>query len=83
MTRIFPMKMKRKNAPPMKMKRKNAPPMKMKRKNAPPEVGDPYAEGADAALAGASESKNPYPVTSDEHLSWNDGWLSIANEAAD
>jgi hypothetical protein len=41
--------------------------------------GDPYAEGADAALAGLGDDKNPYCVEmeSDMHLSWNDGWASI------
>lgn len=38
---------------------------------------DPYAEGADAALAGVSDTKNPYPCPGDKHLSWNDGYLSI------
>jgi hypothetical protein len=40
---------------------------------------DPYAEGADAALAGASDTTNPYPIASDEEASWNDGYLSIAD----
>lgn len=37
---------------------------------------DPYAEGADAALAGQSETANPYDPIADEeaHCSWNDGW---------
>ena len=39
---------------------------------------DPYAEGADAYLAGASDTSNPYAPDSDEHLSWNDGWNSQA-----
>ena len=40
---------------------------------------DPYAEGADAGLAGKPDSDNPYdPETQeDAHLSWNDGWASI------
>lgn len=40
---------------------------------------DPYAEGADAGLAGQPDSANPYdPETQeDAHLSWNDGWASI------
>lgn len=41
---------------------------------------DPYAEGADAALAGRSEAENPYDPQSDEFLSWNDGWNSIFEE---
>lgn len=40
---------------------------------------DPYAEGAEAAESGASDSDNPYPVTSDDHLKWNDGWISRDN----
>ena len=39
---------------------------------------DPYAEGADAALAGQSETTNPYDPVSDEHLSWNDGHASVS-----
>ncbi len=41
---------------------------------------DPYAEGADAALAGRSETENPYDPLSDEFLSWNDGWNGIFEE---
>ena len=41
-------------------------------------AGDPYAEGADAALAGASDTTNPYPPATDEEASWNDGYMSIA-----
>ena len=39
---------------------------------------DPYAEGADAYLAGVSELSNPYDASTQEesHLAWNDGWLS-------
>lgn len=37
---------------------------------------DPYAEGADAFIGGASITENPYPDGSDDHLSWNDGWQS-------
>jgi hypothetical protein len=39
---------------------------------------DPYAEGADAALAGESDTKNPYPSGSDDEASWNDGYMSIS-----
>ena len=44
-----------------------------------PSDDDPYAEGADAGLAGQPDSANPYdPETQeDAHLSWNDGWASI------
>jgi hypothetical protein len=44
--------------------------------------GDPYAEGADAYLAGVDEMDNPYPVDSDDHLSWNDGYSSMAEAQA-
>jgi hypothetical protein len=37
---------------------------------------DPYAEGAEAAMCGYSDTDNPYPITSDAHLSWNDGYIS-------
>ena len=45
-----------------------------------PTQRDPYAEGADAALAGLSETDNPYDLDEDfdAFTSWNDGWLSIA-----
>jgi hypothetical protein len=47
--------------------------------------GDPFAEGADAALAGEPESANPYDPDEDcdAHLSWNDGWLSIQEADAE
>ncbi len=41
---------------------------------------DPYAEGAEARLSGASETSNPYPDDSDDYLSWNDGWASIDSD---
>lgn len=44
---------------------------------------DPYAEGADARLAGQSETANPYPFATDDHLSWNDGWASVDDEDED
>lgn len=40
--------------------------------------GDPYAEGVEAAASGQSDTANPYPVPGDDHLSWNDGYNSIA-----
>ena len=45
---------------------------------------DYFAEGADAALAGAPETANPYDLDTEEaaHLSWNDGWASIHDEGA-
>lgn len=44
---------------------------------------DPYAEGADARLAGKNESANPYEIATDAHLSWNDGWASIDEDDDD
>lgn len=40
---------------------------------------DPFAEGADAALAGQPETANPYDPDEDfdAHCAWNDGWASI------
>jgi hypothetical protein len=32
-------------------------------------------EGEQAFHAGESETANPYPPATDEHLSWNDGWM--------
>lgn len=34
-----------------------------------------YAEGANAFLEGKSELDNPYPVDTDAHCSWHDGWI--------
>lgn len=38
---------------------------------------DPFAEGADAALLGMSETCNPYKWGSDDEAAWNDGYNSI------
>lgn len=44
---------------------------------------DPYAEGLDAFYPGKSVTSNPYDVTTDEHLSWNNGyWDAESDEAA-
>lgn len=40
------------------------------------ETPDAYAEGVEAFMAGRSDTTNPYPPATDEHLSWNDGYLS-------
>ena len=42
---------------------------------------DPNAEGREAYNGGQSETANPYPENSDDHLSWNDGWEAAAEEA--
>ena len=39
---------------------------------------DPYAEGVEAAHSSKSDTANPYPVPGDDHLSWNDGYFSVA-----
>lgn len=44
---------------------------------------DARAEGFDAYLAGYSETSNPYDVSSDEHLDWNDGFAAAAAECGD
>lgn len=43
---------------------------------------DPYAEGADAALAGLDDTANPYDLNEDESSfwAWQDGWNSIQEE---
>jgi peptidoglycan hydrolase CwlO-like protein len=41
---------------------------------------DPFAEGADAAAAGHSETSNPYEAGSVAEASWNDGFNSINQE---
>ena len=40
---------------------------------------DYFAEGADARLAGQSETANPYDPEgmAEAHTSWNDGWNSV------
>lgn len=50
------------------------------RMNAKPEANDPYAEGADAATAGEPQGDNPYQRGSEEFISWNEGWTSIAHD---
>ena len=45
---------------------------------------DPYAEGADAFLAGKGEDANPYDTggpLNEAALAWNDGWNSMADAA--
>jgi hypothetical protein len=42
---------------------------------------DHFAEGYEAHDAGQPETANPYPVETDAHLSWNDGWYSAALDA--
>lgn len=44
---------------------------------------DPFAEGADAAIAGHSDTSNPYDDGSDEQLEWNDGYNSVGEEVGD
>ncbi len=39
-------------------------------------------KGYDAFLTGKDESSNPYSVTTDEHLSWNDGYHEAEDEDA-
>ena len=48
-------------------------------------TNDAYAEGVDAFLSGASESENPYDLDTqeDDHMSWNDGYNSAAEEDAE
>jgi hypothetical protein len=41
---------------------------------------DPYAEGVEAAMSGLSDTDNPYPIGTDDHLSWNDGYNSVGDE---
>ena len=44
---------------------------------------DPYAEGADAYLAGRPETANPHDLDreADAAMSWSDGW-NAADDAA-
>ena len=39
-----------------------------------------FEEGWDAADRGLSDTANPYPSPSDEHLSWNDGYGACEGE---
>lgn len=38
---------------------------------------DPFAEGMEAARCKKSSSVNPYPMWSDERLSWDDGYSTV------
>ena len=42
-----------------------------------------FDEGCDAALVGKSETSNPYPIRTVEHLDWNDGFHKIEDEEDD
>ncbi|MDG3444628.1 hypothetical protein [Nitrospirillum amazonense] len=44
---------------------------------------DPFAEGADACIAGQPETANPYDLGTDDYLTWNDGWQSQADQDDD
>lgn len=44
--------------------------------------GDAFAEGFTAFDDGQSETANPYPFGTDEHLSWNDGWMAAQSAFA-
>lgn len=48
----------------------------------PTDETDYFLEGADARLAGQSETDNPYDIEANNSafLSWNDGWASIDDE---
>lgn len=54
--------------------RPRMPAVARKRRKHHAEVGDPYAEGADAAVAGRSLISNPYDPNSEDYLYWIDGW---------
>jgi ribosome modulation factor len=41
---------------------------------------DAFAEGREAYDAGQSETSNPYPDDSEDHLSWNDGYREALEE---
>jgi len=43
-------------------------------------MSDPYQEGREAWEQGFSDTKNPYPEKTDDHLSWNDGYMSAQEE---
>lgn len=47
---------------------------------------DPFAEGADARLAGLPETANPYDMedhTAEEAADWFDGWNSMDDEMSE
>lgn len=50
-------------------------------------MADAFAQGRDAHDAGMPEDANPYdmysPCEEDDHMSWNDGWASAAEDAED
>ncbi len=39
-----------------------------------------WQEGFDAFDKGKSDTANPYPIGSNEHLSWNDGYLEAEEQ---
>lgn len=55
-------------------------PKAAKRTNWKREIGDPYAEGADAAVEGQPGTRNPYPAGSESFLLWDNGWMSVADD---
>lgn len=55
-------------------------PKKKKKKASKRSKSDPFAEGADAALCGSSDTANPHEPATDDHLSWNDGYHSIVEK---
>jgi ribosome modulation factor len=57
--------------------------IKPKRRNARHEPGDPYADGADAAVAGAPLEANPYDLDDlRERTLWESGWRSVRDDKA-
>ena len=42
-----------------------------------------FNQGYDDYYKGRGEEHNPYDLTTDEHLSWNDGWLAAQAEEED
>lgn len=40
-----------------------------------------YEEGQETAWAGLQESNNPYPIGSEEAMSWNDGFNNSRSNA--
>lgn len=41
---------------------------------------DAKSEGYDAWFDGVSDTQNPYEIGTDEHMSWNDGYMLAEEE---
>jgi hypothetical protein len=45
-----------------------------------PDENEAYDMGFQAAMDGLTDADNPFPISTDQHLSWNDGWLNFHDQ---